>query len=235
MSKELEPAATGKSGRRGNEIFWTHPTKSGIIVARAVSARTIKLDAERKPHAVAFGSIGHLSRKMIKAIRLGFPPNIIREKGATLFIRINLKNGVAEGIQNDPDAPVSKNKKASEEFHAEIHFDRLLVANGELEGPDVTVAIDKESRMLTFTQTENFLEGTKNEENDRIYAVIYETKIEACIIRELRQRKENGMTSVSLPERYDLDQLAIYTFATSRRGDQASNSQCLQTPKNKGE
>ena len=37
MSKELEPAATGKSGRRGNEIFWTHPTKSGIIVARAVS------------------------------------------------------------------------------------------------------------------------------------------------------------------------------------------------------
>ena len=49
MSKELEPAATGKSGRRGNEIFWTHPTKSGIIVARAVSARTIKLDAERKP------------------------------------------------------------------------------------------------------------------------------------------------------------------------------------------
>ena len=110
MSKELEPAAAGKSGRRGNEIFWTHPTKSGIIVARAVSARTIKLDAERKPHAVAFGSIGHLSRKMIKAIRLGFPPNIIREKGATLFIRINLKNGVAEGIQNDPDAPVRKNK-----------------------------------------------------------------------------------------------------------------------------
>ena len=39
MSKEVEPGATGRSGKRGNEVFWTHPTKPGIIIARAISAK----------------------------------------------------------------------------------------------------------------------------------------------------------------------------------------------------
>ena len=35
MSKEVEPGATGRSGKRGNEVFWTHPTKPGIIKSPA--------------------------------------------------------------------------------------------------------------------------------------------------------------------------------------------------------
>ena len=46
-----------------------------------------------------------------------------------------MKNAVAEGIQTDPNTPVSMNKKAPEEFHARIHYDRLLVAQGSLEEP----------------------------------------------------------------------------------------------------
>ena len=230
MSQEVEPGATGRSGKRGNEVFWTHPTQPGIIIARAISAKIAKLDEARKPHAVAFGSICHLSQRMVKAIRLGFPKNAVGQKGANLFTKINMKNAVAEGIQTDPNTPVSMNKKAPEEFHARIHYDRLLVAQGSLEEPEVTLTIDKETRIATFTQESKIIEGAINEKNDRVYAVIYDTVAESCIIRELRQRGENGVTTILLPERYAPDNLAIYSFATTYRGDVASNSHCLASP-----
>ena len=230
MSKELEPGTTGKRGRRGNEVFWTHPSKPGIIIARAVSDKVPKLDAERKPHAVAFGSVGHLSRPLIKAIRLGFPKNSAGQKGATLFVRTNAKNGAVEGVPNDPDATISRDKKAPEEFHARIHFDRLIVGKGVLEEPSVSLTFDAESGAAMFEQEATIVEGAMNEASDRVYAVIYETVAEACIVCELRPRGESATTVISLPGKYEKDNLAIYTFATTRRGDEASNSICLQSP-----
>lgn len=51
MSKEVEPGATGRSGKRGNEVFWTHPTKPGIIIARLSAPRSRNLTrlANRTP------------------------------------------------------------------------------------------------------------------------------------------------------------------------------------------
>lgn len=230
MSKELQPGTTGKRGRRGNEIFWTHPSKAGIIISRAASDKIIKLNEERKPHAAAFGGANRLCQSMIKAIRLGFPKNAAGNKGANLFVQANLKNGAIEGIQNDPDTPVSKDKKASEEFHAVVHFDRLLVGQGILEEPSVTMTIDEETHLIMFTQENTIVEGAMNEVNDRIYVVVYETVAKACIVQQLRKRGESGSTPLTLPSKYKPDNLAIYTFATNRQRNAASNSLCLKSP-----
>ena len=179
---------------------------------------------------MAFGGANRLCQSMIKAIRLGFPKDSTGRKGANLFVQANLKNGAIEGIQNDPDTPVSKDKKAPEEFHALVHFDRLLVGQGILEEPSVTVTIDEETHLISFTQENAVIEGSMNEINDRIYAVIYETVAKACIVRELRPRGESGSTSLSLPDKYKPDNLAIYTFATNRQRNAASNSLCLKSP-----
>ena len=58
-------------------------------------------------------------------------------------------------------------------------------------------------------------------------AALYETALSRTKLVTLRERGENGNTSVSLPEDWDPAKVHAYCFATSKNGRMASDSRHL--------
>ena len=63
--------------------------------------------------------------------------------------------------------------------------------------------------------------------SDKVYAALYETALSRTKLVTLRERGENGSTSVSLPEDWDPAKVHAYCFATSKNGRMASDSRHL--------
>ena len=89
-------------------------------------------------------------------------------------------------------------------YTATVDFERLLCASGPLYTPKVSVSYDESTKMYSFTQEMQDDEGDGFScASDKVYAALYETALSRTKLVTLRERGENGNTSVSLPEDWD--------------------------------
>ena len=99
---------------------------------------------------------------------------------------------------------------------------------GPLYTPKVSVSYDESTKMYSFTQEMQDDEGDGFScASDKVYAALYETALSRTKLVTLRERGENGSTSVSLPEDWDPAKVHAYCFATSKNGRMASDSRHL--------
>ena len=66
--------------------------------------------------------------------------------------------------------------------------------------------------------------------DDKIYGVILFLRKQYCQLVTLGTRGETTSINVDLPEKVDPDETALYIFATSTSGKEASDSICLREP-----
>lgn len=106
-------------------------------------------------------------------------------------------------------------------------FKKMIVAAGNLLRANVTVAFDKETGVFTFTQEADSRKGTRANPTDKVYALIVDGVNEDAEFMTLRDRSENGVTSFTVPEWWDKENLFVYVFAGTRTKRKASPSACL--------
>ena len=136
------------------------------------------------------------------------------------------------GIGNGPTSNsfVAKNMKSVDvdEMHtATVDYERLKVAMGLQDIPEVSVSYSSESKMYSFEQEMQEEEEGDALADDKVYGVLLETVLNRAKIVPLRDRGENGNTSYALPEDWDEANVKVYCFATLRNGSAASDSRYL--------
>ena len=136
--------------------------------------------------------------------------------------------GIGNGTTSN--AFVAKNMKSVDvdEMHtATVDYERLKVAMGLQDIPEVSVSYSSESKMYSFEQEMQEEEEGYALADDKVYGVLLETVLNRAKIVSLRDRGENGNTSYALPEDWDEANVKVYCFATLRNGSAASDSRYL--------
>ena len=110
---------------------------------------------------------------------------------------------------------------------ATVDYERLKMATGVQDVPEVSVTYSSENKMYSFEQEMQMAEEGYSSADDQVYAVLYETVLKRGKLILLRARGENGNTSESLPEEWDSTNVKGYAFATTKNGKAASDSVCL--------
>ena len=157
---------------------------------------------------VKFGMLNKLSSVMLTVIALGF---VQRKRGLSAgnaFLQLNKDIFTVEGDIITVD------------------YEHLLCANGPLVGPEVEVTYSEGSSTFIFEQTK-MEEEVNCSADDKIYAVLLEFDQGFCRLIELRQRGENGVTSIPLPQRWKKEHMIVYAFAMSADQKKASKSMYL--------
>ncbi|WP_251619718.1 DUF6266 family protein [Odoribacter lunatus] len=182
----------------------TYYTWKGLTISRVkVMSNPSRTDLQVKNRSIQ-GVVGHLCRRLIEAIRIGYT---IREKycsPANLFVKAN--RSVATATKDEETG----------EFLVSVDFARLKLADGDLFPPALTAVVDKEGRKVVFTLAAAE-EGGRVLPDDVVYAVIYEKKRELCRMPLLGKRVETGEKEVKLSEQCDMDDLEIYAFAVNEK------------------
>ena len=140
------------------------------------------------------------------------------------------KGFVGIGNGTTSNAFVAKNMKSVDvdEMHtATVDYERLKVAMGLQDIPEVSVSYSSESKMYSFEQEMQEEEEGYALADDQVYGVLLETVLNRAKIVPLRDRGENGNTSYALPEDWDEANVKVYCFATLRNGSAASDSRYL--------
>ena len=140
------------------------------------------------------------------------------------------KGFVGIGNGTTSNAFVAKNMKSVDvdEMHtATVDYERLKVAMGLQDIPEVSVSYSSESKMYSFEQEMQEEEEGYALADDKVYGVLLETVLNRAKIVPLRDRGENGNTSYVLPEDWDEANVKVYCFATLRNGSAASDSRYL--------
>ena len=140
------------------------------------------------------------------------------------------KGFVGIGNGTTSNAFVAKNMKSVDvdEMHtATVDYERLKVAMGLQDIPEVSVSYSSESKMYSFEQEMQEEEEGYALADDKVYGVLLETVLNRAKIVPLRDRGENGNTSYALPEEWDEANVKVYCFATLRNGSAASDSRYL--------
>lgn len=169
--------------------------------------------ASNSPEAVEqrlkFAMLIMLSSALRSAIRLGFPQRKRGWSAANAFLSLNkdICSVEAENVVT-------------------VDYERLFCANGSLLVPDVTASYNSETQKFIFEQTPTE-EEVDNNADDAVYAVLLESVLGFCRVVTLRQRGESGSTSVPLPQKWNKENVKIYTFAVSADKKKASKSQYL--------
>ena len=140
------------------------------------------------------------------------------------------KGFVGIGNGTTSNAFVAKNMKSVDvdEMHtATVDYERLKVAMGLQDIPEVSVSYSSESKMYSFEQEMQEEEEGYALADDKVYGVLLETVLNRAKIVPLRDRGENGNTSYALPEDWDEANVKVYCFATLKNGSAASDSRYL--------
>ena len=114
-----------------------------------------------------------------------------------------------------------------EKHVATIDYERLKMATGVQDVPEVSVTYSAENKMYSFEQEMQTEENGFALVDDRVYAVVFESVLMRVKLISLRSRGENGNTSVALPKNWNHANVKIYCFATSKNGKSISPSQYL--------
>ena len=140
------------------------------------------------------------------------------------------KGFVGIGNGTTSNAFVAKNMKAvdvDEKHVATVDYERLKMATGVQDVPEVSVTYSSENKMYSFEQEMQTEENGFALVDDLVYAVVFESVLMRVKLISLRSRGENGNTSVALPKNWNHANVKIYCFATSKNGKSISPSQYL--------
>lgn len=203
--------------------------KNGKNYCRSTSFKRKSGGEGQKRQSVAFGTTVSRKRWLTTVIRLGFPGGNGYPKGFYGFTSANVTNAITvEKI--DPEKPVNKRKKATQEFQGTIDYGKLRVAAGQLVPPVVTAEIDTGNRKVSFTSPGNPLESVDCFLDDKIYAVLLYEQKHRCLVKEIGTRGEAMNMNVDFPRDATADGLIIYVFAKNADGKDVSDSVCLRKP-----
>ena len=114
-----------------------------------------------------------------------------------------------------------------EKHVATVDYERLKMATGVQDVPEVSVTYSSENKMYSFEQEMQTEENGFALVDDLVYAVVFESVLMRVKLISLRSRGENGNTSVALPKNWNHANVKIYCFATSKNGKSISPSQYL--------
>ena len=145
-------------------------------------------------------------------------------------MKVLQKGFVGIGNGTTSNAFVAKNMKAvdvDEKHVATVDYERLQIATGVQDVPEVSVTYSSENKMYSFEQEMQTEENGFALVDDRVYAVVFESVLMRVKLISLRSRGENGNTSVALPKNWNHANVKIYCFATSKNGKSISPSQYL--------
>lgn len=151
-----------------------------------------------------------LSRRMLPVVRIGFR-GASNMSSSNAFVSSNMK---AVKVEIDED----------EHYVGTVDFEKLLVAFGMLDVPEVEVSYDAVTKEYSFQQTAQEEESGYVSGSDQVYAMLFETGIQRLKIIPLRKRRESGSTSFALPKKWDSANVKAYCFAVAKGGSNCSES-----------
>lgn len=140
------------------------------------------------------------------------------------------KGFVGVGNGTTSNAFVAKNMKMIEvddKHETTVNYERLIVAMGRLEVPEVAVMYSSEDEVYVFEQDVLEAEHAFAMADDQVYAVLFESVLMQTRLMPLKSRGENGDTEVALPKNWEPANVKVYCFATSKNGKSVSSSQYL--------
>lgn len=152
-----------------------------------------------------FKVINILGAVVKNVVDIGFPGRKRKLTGVNMFVHVNTQ--VWQEVEDE----------------IAVDFSKLLLAQGSLLIPTVTVAFDEETRSLLFNCSKTEAEINARE-NDRIFWVVIDPKNGFCRSRELCERGTGGDYTLTLPDTWAVKEVQIYVFALSNDGKQASKS-----------
>ena len=198
----------GKVSKTLGNVTMCYMNKQNIARARIFS-RKDKPTSDVLDQRARMKVLIELSRFLLPVVQKGF---------------VGIGNGTTS------NAFVAKNMKSVDvdEMHtATVDYERLKVAMGLQDIPEVSVSYSSESKMYSFEQEMQEEEEGYALADDKVYGVLLETVLNRAKIVPLRDRGENGNTSYALPEDWDEANVKVYCFATLKNGSAASDSRYL--------
>ena len=198
----------GKVTKTLGNVTMCYMNKQNIARARIFS-RKDKPTSEMLDQRARMKVLIELSRFLLPVVQKGF---------------VGIGNGTTS------NAFVAKNMKAvdvDEKHVATVDYERLKMATGVQDVPEVSVTYSSENKMYSFEQEMQEEEEGYALADDKVYGVLLETVLNRAKIVPLRDRGENGNTSYALPEDWDEANVKVYCFATLKNGSAASDSRYL--------
>lgn len=217
MAEMKSDLARELHGKVGDKLYRTLAT--GKIVVTPPSREPTFIDAkdkdDRDTRMKGYGGSGHFSSVVNDAIRIGFPPETRGEQPMGKFM-----------IHNAAKLCVSRKDEQGKSVRV-YDFKKMVVADGNLLRPKVTVTFDEASGMFAFTQEGDPRDGNRAHPDDKVYALVVDGTNEEAEFMTLRDRCENGATTFMVPEWWDKESLFVYVFAGTRTKRKASPSVCI--------
>ena len=209
MARIFPDVAGAITGRIGQMAYFM---KGGENHNRRLAVQ-VKATEDRSvlEQRLKFKVLSALATHLTRSNRLGFPKRPKTWTPNNTFMSCNL------------DAVTVKDLEAGA---AEVSYEGLLLADGDLRGPKLTVSYTEESHSLAFTVTANVKEGW-GFEDDEVYATIVDGETGICQLEKLGNRGDGGMVTVELPEEWSKDNVHVYAFATTAKHTMASRSKHL--------
>lgn len=215
-------------GKVGNLVLYEG--RDGETHCRAKGIMSKKKTEKQKRHFEAFGTVMRMAAFLKDIVRVGFPGEKHFPAGVQGFVRANVKTAV-EVKRLKPEKKLSAQKQAPQEFEGRVVFARLQVADGSLGAPEgVTAEVDAGTQTVRFAWEGMGLESPCRYRDDRLYGVVLSMEeYPMSRVFPLGERGTGDERKVEIISRYiRVEDAAVYVFATSADGKQASPSVCLK-------
>ena len=147
-----------------------------------------------------------LARRMAPVIKVGFKPLATQKTVYNAFVQTNV-----------PFVEVD------EDFNATLTPEQMVCSSGVLTEPEVSANWDADSSQVVLTHTKEEVTGL-SAKDDKVYAGLFEKERRESMLIELSDRKNDGTKQVTLPKRWNKENLCIYAFAVSKSKRNASPS-----------
>jgi len=194
----------------------TYYQREGSTIShKKVLTNTSKTEAQQANRCIQ-GEAGHLCKRLLLPLQLGFQRPKRGLSGANMFIRQNRKAVTATKNEN------------TMQYEATVDYSHLQLSDGDLFIPEVTATVDTEQHCVTFKIAEAMSVG-RVYPDDVLIGVIYEKGFEICMVQELGKRSDVGDVPVTLPDKFDMSAVEIYAFALNRKRKDASLTVYLST------
>lgn len=218
-------------GRIGNVVYYED--RAGRVVCRSSGWKQGpgKQEGQKRRNTV-FGTLSEHYVWMEEVIRLGFPGGEGWPRWYGGFTRANVR-GVVTTEPTRPGQPLSRRRKAMDEFRAEVDYTRLRVSAGSLAVPAGSVEVDREARLVRFRGEGQPVEAVDCYSDDRVYGVVLCPSARVCRVVEIGPRGAGGEAEVSLSKKAGTLPWMYYLFAVRADGKMASDSVFL--PEGTGE
>lgn len=212
MSKAESNTTKGLRGSNGNQTY--RKLCGQTIVSQRIEENTTNTPKQSKQRAL-MKCKGKLSSSMLVAIRNGFLHRKRLHTAANAFVQINDEAVTAEATEKPLEWTVTTD------------FTKIICASGNLTLPNITATYDAETKNIVFNVLAPYA-GSLMQPDDMVYVAIYETKKNLCLCPELGPRSEVKTYTFQLPEGWNRDNLAIYSFVGNKRTKRNSQSIYLE-------